>query len=86
MKHERVTSQITLFVKMCGISEPNLGFVLCDCRVDGKDVINVPQRRLSFDCKTSKPVFTQQSDIISHTTSREDMDKVDLYLSSVDTH
>lgn len=51
-----------------------------DYRVDGKDVINVPQRRLSFDCKTSKPVFTQQSDVISHTTSRDDMDKVRLYL------
>ncbi|XP_028265086.1 nck-associated protein 5-like isoform X2 [Parambassis ranga] len=44
-------------------------------RVDGKDVISVPQRRLSFDCKTSKPVFTQQGDIISHTTSHEDMEK-----------
>lgn len=46
-------------------------------RVDGKDVVpSVPQRRLSFDCKTSRPVFSQQSDgIISHTTSREDMEK-----------
>ncbi|XP_034392315.1 nck-associated protein 5-like isoform X1 [Cyclopterus lumpus] len=44
-------------------------------RVDGKDVISVPQRRLSFDCKTSKPVFLQQGDIISHTTSRDDMEK-----------
>ncbi|KAM9350878.1 cyclin-T1 isoform 1-T1 [Symphorus nematophorus] len=44
-------------------------------RVDGKDMISVPQRRLSFDCKTSKPVFSQQSDIISHTTSRDDMEK-----------
>ncbi|KAI3357807.1 hypothetical protein L3Q82_016200 [Scortum barcoo] len=44
-------------------------------RVDGKDVISVPQRRLSFDCKTSKPVFSQQSDVISHTTSRDDMEK-----------
>ncbi|KAJ3585873.1 hypothetical protein NHX12_012281 [Muraenolepis orangiensis] len=35
-------------------------------RVDGKDVISVPQRRLSFDCKTSRPVFTQQGDVISH--------------------
>ncbi|XP_029362659.1 nck-associated protein 5-like isoform X2 [Echeneis naucrates] len=35
-------------------------------RVDGKEMINVPQRRLSFDCKTAKPVFAQQSDIISH--------------------
>lgn len=43
-------------------------------------MITVPQRRLSFDCKTSKPVFTQQSDVISHTTSRDDMDKVRLYL------
>ncbi|XP_047438852.1 nck-associated protein 5-like isoform X2 [Mugil cephalus] len=44
-------------------------------RVDGKDMISVPQRRLSFDCKTSKPVFTQQSDVISHTTSHDDMEK-----------
>uniref|UniRef100_A0A3Q3JGP3 Nck-associated protein 5 C-terminal domain-containing protein n=1 Tax=Monopterus albus TaxID=43700 RepID=A0A3Q3JGP3_MONAL len=44
-------------------------------RVDGKDMISVPQRRLSFDCKTSKPVYTQQSDIISHIGSRDDMDK-----------
>ncbi|XP_035014717.1 nck-associated protein 5-like [Hippoglossus stenolepis] len=40
-------------------------------RVDGKEVISVPQRRLSFDCKTSKPVFAQQSDVIS----RDDMEK-----------
>lgn len=53
--------------------------MFCDCRVDGKDVINVPQRRLSFDCKTSKPVFTQQSDVIGHTSSRDDMDKVRPY-------
>ncbi|XP_074499454.1 nck-associated protein 5-like isoform X1 [Sebastes fasciatus] len=44
-------------------------------RVDGKDVISVPQRRLSFDCKSSKPVFCQQGDIISHITSRDDMEK-----------
>nr|XP_040050471.1 nck-associated protein 5-like [Gasterosteus aculeatus aculeatus]XP_040050472.1 nck-associated protein 5-like [Gasterosteus aculeatus aculeatus]XP_040050473.1 nck-associated protein 5-like [Gasterosteus aculeatus aculeatus] len=44
-------------------------------RVDGKDVISVPQRRLSFDCKTSKPVFCQQGDVLSHTTSRDDMEK-----------
>ncbi|KAL7398442.1 hypothetical protein ABVT39_010119 [Epinephelus coioides] len=44
-------------------------------RVDGKDMISVPQRRLSFDCKTSKPVFCQQGDVISHTTSRDDMEK-----------
>ncbi|XP_068453180.1 nck-associated protein 5-like [Clinocottus analis] len=44
-------------------------------RVDGKDVISVPQRRLSFDCKNSKPVFCQQGDIISHTSSRDDMEK-----------
>lgn len=49
-------------------------------RVDGKDMISMPQRRLSFDCKTSKPVFSQQSDIISHTTSRDDMEKVRLWL------
>ncbi|XP_014325317.1 nck-associated protein 5-like isoform X1 [Xiphophorus maculatus] len=44
-------------------------------RVDGKEVISLPQRRLSFDCKTSKPVFTQQTSVISHTTSHEDMEK-----------
>ncbi|KAM6982082.1 nck-associated protein 5-like isoform 1-T2 [Tautogolabrus adspersus] len=44
-------------------------------RVDGKEVISVPQRRLSFDCKISKPVFSQQSDVISHITSRDDMEK-----------
>ncbi|XP_069382877.1 nck-associated protein 5-like isoform X2 [Paralichthys olivaceus] len=44
-------------------------------RVDGKEVISVPQRRLSFDCKTSKPVFAQHSDVISHTTSRDDTEK-----------
>ncbi|XP_068195797.1 nck-associated protein 5-like [Antennarius striatus] len=44
-------------------------------RVDGKDMISVPQRRLSFDCKTSRPVFSQQSDIISHASSRDDMEK-----------
>lgn len=47
-----------------------------DCRVDGKDPISMPQRRLSFDCKTSKPVFAQQSSVLSHTTSRDDMEKV----------
>lgn len=53
--------------------------MLCDCRVDGKDVISAPpQRRLSFDCKTSKPVFAQQSDVVVHMTSRDDMDKVGL--------
>ncbi|KAK2851916.1 hypothetical protein Q5P01_008192 [Channa striata] len=44
-------------------------------RVDGKDVINMPQRRLSFDCKTSKPVFTQQGDVITHAASRDDIEK-----------
>ncbi|CAJ1084425.1 nck-associated protein 5-like isoform X1 [Xyrichtys novacula] len=44
-------------------------------RVDGKEMISMPQRRLSFDCKTSKPVFSQQSDVISHTTSRDDIEK-----------
>ncbi|KAM8864798.1 nck-associated protein 5-like isoform 2-T2 [Spinachia spinachia] len=44
-------------------------------RVDGKDMISVPQRRLSFDCKTSRPVFCQQADVISHTSSRDDMEK-----------
>lgn len=45
-------------------------------RVDGKEIISMPQRRLSFDCKISKPVFSQQSDVISHTTSRDDIEKV----------
>lgn len=54
-------------------------------RVDGQDgSIIVPQRRLSFDCKTSRPMFGQQIEgIISHTTTREghitsrdDMEKV----------
>ncbi|XP_035500419.2 nck-associated protein 5-like [Scophthalmus maximus] len=44
-------------------------------RVDGKEAISVPQRRLSFDCKTSKPVFAQQSDVIGHITCRDDMEK-----------
>lgn len=35
----------------------------------------MPQRRLSFDYKTSKAVF-QQSDSLSHTTSRDDIEKV----------
>lgn len=32
-------------------------------RVDGKEVLHLPQRRLSFDCKASK--FSQQSDILA---------------------
>ncbi|KAM4571293.1 nck-associated protein 5-like isoform 1-T1 [Fundulus diaphanus] len=44
-------------------------------RVDGKEVISLPQRRLSFDCKTSKPLFTQQTSVISHTISHDDMEK-----------
>ncbi|XP_029910997.1 nck-associated protein 5-like [Myripristis murdjan] len=52
-------------------------------RVDGKDMISVPQRRLSFDCKTSRPVFSQQSDVISHTTSRDDMEKGSDRISNV---
>uniref|UniRef100_A0A672HZM0 NCK-associated protein 5-like n=1 Tax=Salarias fasciatus TaxID=181472 RepID=A0A672HZM0_SALFA len=44
-------------------------------RVDGKEVIRVPQRRLSFDCKTSKPVFSLQSDARSHTSSHHQMEK-----------
>lgn len=52
-------------------SNPNSVF---DSRVDGKDVVNVPQRRLSFDCKTSK--FSQQSDIISHAGSTDHTEKV----------
>lgn len=44
------------------------------CRVDGKDVVSVPQRRLSFDCKTSKPVFSLHGDIIGR--GGEDVEKV----------
>ncbi|XP_034731531.1 nck-associated protein 5-like [Etheostoma cragini] len=44
-------------------------------RVDGKDVISVPQRRLSFDCKSSKPLFGHHGDVIGHMASRDDMDK-----------
>ncbi|XP_054627441.1 nck-associated protein 5-like isoform X2 [Dunckerocampus dactyliophorus] len=44
-------------------------------RVDGKDPVSMPQRRLSFDCKTSRPVFSQQSDIISHTGGGDDIEK-----------
>ncbi|XP_037832939.1 nck-associated protein 5-like isoform X2 [Kryptolebias marmoratus] len=52
-------------------------------RVDGKEMISVPQRRLSFDCKTSKPVFAQQSSVISHTTSNEDMEKASDRISTI---
>lgn len=45
------------------------------CRVDGKDIVSVPQRRLSFDCKTSKPMFSLHSDIIGH-GGGEDLEKV----------
>ncbi|XP_008303815.1 nck-associated protein 5-like [Stegastes partitus] len=45
-------------------------------RVDGKDVISVPQRRLSFDCKTSKPMFSQQSDVISHDDMEKGSDRI----------
>uniref|UniRef100_A0AAV2M2A9 Uncharacterized protein n=1 Tax=Knipowitschia caucasica TaxID=637954 RepID=A0AAV2M2A9_KNICA len=38
-------------------------------RVDGKDVVCLPQRRLSFDCKNSKPVF--HTDLLS----RDHMDQ-----------
>ncbi|KAM3617543.1 uncharacterized protein V6R79_007848 [Siganus canaliculatus] len=44
-------------------------------RVDGKELVSVPQRRLSFDCKTSKPLFTPQNDVLGHPTSRDDMEK-----------
>lgn len=50
-------------------------------RVDGKEVICLPQRRLSFDCKTSKPMF--HSDILSHTTSRDDMEKATERMANV---
>lgn len=40
-------------------------------RVDGKEVVCVPQRRLSFDCK--KPVFYQSD--LRQTTSRDDLQK-----------
>lgn len=52
-----------------------------DSRVDGKDVVNVRQRRLSFNCKTSK--FSQQSDIISHAGSTDNMEKVGVRSKSV---
>ncbi|KAJ8016989.1 hypothetical protein DPEC_G00013110 [Dallia pectoralis] len=45
-------------------------------RVDGKDFsgISVAQRRLSFDCKASRPFSGHQNDgILCHTTSRDDM-------------
>ncbi|XP_054869178.1 nck-associated protein 5-like [Amphiprion ocellaris] len=45
-------------------------------RVDGKDVISVPQRRLSFDCKTSKPMFSQQSDVIGHDDMEKGSDRI----------
>lgn len=51
-------------------------------RVDGKDVICMPQRRLSFDYKTSKAVF-QQSDSLSHTTSRDDIEKATERIANV---
>lgn len=41
--------------------EEKHGFVFF-CRVDGKEVLHLPQRRLSFDCKASK--FSQQGDIL----------------------
>ncbi|CAN9515230.1 unnamed protein product [Ophioblennius macclurei] len=40
-------------------------------RVDGKEVMSVPQRRLSFDCKSSKPMFCQQSDV----ANQQELDK-----------
>ncbi|XP_068999660.1 nck-associated protein 5-like isoform X1 [Embiotoca jacksoni] len=45
-------------------------------RVDGKDVISVPQRRLSFDCKTSKPMFSQQNDVIGHDDMEKGSDRI----------
>lgn len=50
-------------------------------RVDGKEVICLPQRRLSFDCKTSKPIF--HSEILSHTMSRDDMEKATESIANV---
>ncbi|XP_061550641.1 nck-associated protein 5-like isoform X3 [Phycodurus eques] len=45
-------------------------------RVDGKEASGVPQRRLSFDCKTSRPAFAQQSDmVIGHTGGRDGAEK-----------
>ncbi|KAJ0064611.1 hypothetical protein NL108_011347, partial [Boleophthalmus pectinirostris] len=47
-------------------------------RVDGKEVVCLPQRRLSFDCKTSKPMF--HSDILH---SRDDMEKATERIANV---
>lgn len=38
-------------------------------------MVSVPQRRLSFDCKTSKPMFSLHGDIIGH-GGGEDVEKV----------
>lgn len=51
------------------------------CRVDGKDVVSIPQRRLSFDCKMSKSVFSLHSDVIGHGSGgSEDVEKVSVSL------
>nr|XP_057906638.1 nck-associated protein 5-like isoform X2 [Doryrhamphus excisus] len=44
-------------------------------RVDGKDPVSIPQRRLSFDCKTSRPLFGQHGDIIAQTGGGDDIEK-----------
>ncbi|XP_061684111.1 nck-associated protein 5-like isoform X2 [Syngnathoides biaculeatus] len=53
-------------------------------RVDGKEASGVPQRRLSFDCKTSKPVFAQQSDmVIGHTGGGDNVEKASHRLGKI---
>lgn len=47
-------------------------------------MVSIPQRRLSFDCKTSKPVFSLHGDVIGHGGSggggSEDVEKVSVSL------
>ncbi|XP_061627722.1 nck-associated protein 5-like isoform X2 [Phyllopteryx taeniolatus] len=53
-------------------------------RVDGKEASGVPQRRLSFDCKTSRPAFAQQSDmVIGHTGGRDNVEKASRRLGKI---
>lgn len=48
-------------------------------------MVSIPQRRLSFDCKTSKPVFSLHGDVIGHGGGgggggSEDVEKVSVSL------
>ncbi|XP_057713713.1 nck-associated protein 5-like [Corythoichthys intestinalis] len=53
-------------------------------RVDGKEVVSAPQRRLSFDCKTSRPLFAQQSDVVvGHVGSGDDVEKASRRLGKI---